>query len=660
MTKRVLAALLMVCLFAGLLPPIAYGASEHISTIRPSCAGYPSEDCYTSLSAWEAAQQRKLTPGGGGDNTWETVNCYSMQDTTAFVIDGWTTGSTNYIQIQTPSSERHPGYYSTSKFRLETSGAHSIEIREDYVRVYGLQIQLTSTSAYAGIYLDGQSASNEIRIAYNLIKGVVSGGAGYAHGIYVSETTAGYTNVYIWNNIIYDMFNTDYPNSTAQYGIRNQYGTVYAYNNTVYKAAVCYYADNGGTYPFYSVNNVGDCYDQNPSYYTDFSGTFTSSDYNASTDTTAPGGNSQTNADPVYENEGSDDFRLASGDTDCKENGTSDPGSGLFSDDIVGTSRPQSTNWDIGAFEVVAGGDADVNLTGESSTASPGSLSVSGDASISPTGESATASEGTLTVNVTGDGNVDLTGEQSVASTGDLSVSGDTAIPLAGESATSTPGSLSVSGDVDIPLSGESATSAHGTLDVTADVDIPLTGEQATGSPGDLSVSGDVDIDLTGEEATAYDGTLTVIAGGGGDANVNPTGEEATASLGSITVSADVNPSLSGEQANASTGSISVAGDTDIPLTGETATATDGTVAVSGDAQAPLTGEQVTAYSGSVTVSGDATVNLSGVVMVASAGSLNVSGVAIPPVGVERRIFEFDNAVREMEFDNERREFQVR
>lgn len=48
------------------------------------------------------------------------------------------------------------------------------------------------------------------------------------------------------------------------------------------------------------------------------------------------------------------DFTLLSGSTKCKDNGLTDPASGLFSDDITGATR--SGSWDIGPSEYASGG----------------------------------------------------------------------------------------------------------------------------------------------------------------------------------------------------------------------------------------------------------------------------------------------------------------
>jgi hypothetical protein len=339
--KRTLIALLFIALLCG----AGEAATEY--PIIVDTDGTQSPD-YTSLSAAEAgAQSRDYVT----NDELPVIYCRATAgdaDTSAVVVDGWPyLNSTHWLTITAIGAYRHSGVYDTNLWRLETSGT-ALTIQEDWVRVDGLQWYPTITTAASVIFLTGQSSSNHIEISNNIIRADISTGSGQGTGIFIYETTAAWTNAYIYNNIIYDIFNADYPNSTGQYGIYNQYGTAWLYNNTVYKAAVCYL---NGSYTAYAVNNLADCYDQNQSYYTDFSGTFTSSDYNASTDTTAPGGNSQTEIDPTYEAEGADDFHLASGDTACKDNGTSDPGSGLFSDDIDGDTR--SGSWDIGADEYV-------------------------------------------------------------------------------------------------------------------------------------------------------------------------------------------------------------------------------------------------------------------------------------------------------------------
>nr|MBS3809774.1 hypothetical protein [Desulfobacterales bacterium] len=81
-----------------------------------------------------------------------------------------------------------------------------------------------------------------------------------------------------------------------------------------------------------------------------------SGDYNISSDTTAPGSNSLINQDPydLFVDPDSGDYSLKSG-SNAIDAGT-DLSAEMDSVDIAGTSRPQGSAWDIGAFEYVSSG----------------------------------------------------------------------------------------------------------------------------------------------------------------------------------------------------------------------------------------------------------------------------------------------------------------
>ena len=77
-------------------------AAQVIRYVDPDAAGAANgtswADAYTSLSAWEAAEQTDLVSAGN----YHTVYCRSSggtDDTTPFAINSWTTGSSNYIVI---------------------------------------------------------------------------------------------------------------------------------------------------------------------------------------------------------------------------------------------------------------------------------------------------------------------------------------------------------------------------------------------------------------------------------------------------------------------------------------------------------------------------------------------------------------------------------
>lgn len=66
-----------------------------------------SISAYPSLSAWEAAEQTDLV--ADGDSHVVTCDNAGGDDSTAFTIDGWTTGASNPITIEANSNSYHDG-----------------------------------------------------------------------------------------------------------------------------------------------------------------------------------------------------------------------------------------------------------------------------------------------------------------------------------------------------------------------------------------------------------------------------------------------------------------------------------------------------------------------------------------------------------------------
>ena len=302
---------------------------------------------YTSLSAAEAgaidANHLNTADLVAGDYILN-IPCYydTGADTTAVVVDGYTTGTGNYIRIYTPNdtstevnhAQRHSGRWADDKYQLAPTGATTIlEIYDTYHRVDGLQIYHSNNSIgnYYSIYdrLDSAWISN------NIIKGTGSftyARQGIRAGSYVVATK-------IWNNIVYDF------SGGGSAGIGLTHGVVY--NNTIYNCS----------YGITTLNNNNVIKNNIVQGATDgYNGTFSSSsEYNIS-DT------SQADADEVntvfdgyktvpFVDADNDDFHLRSTDTVAKNNGLYDPGAGLFSTDIDGSPRDTSVNWDIGADE---------------------------------------------------------------------------------------------------------------------------------------------------------------------------------------------------------------------------------------------------------------------------------------------------------------------
>lgn len=323
-------------------------AEEAIAVIYQDCSGYGGpHPCYTSLSAWEADY------GGidfGGNPPGDLVaadkiavvrieGTWTLPDTQSLDIDGWTTDDAHYIHIYTTTEARHDGT-AGSGYRLEPSD-EPLFSTVAHLRIEGLEISGPSYDGHL-IYLAPDTAEGvgEIHFGYNLIHG---DGASTSSGImnYSCQGT-----LKAWNNIIYDVGE---PGYTA--GIQNGAGTAYLYNNTIVDIISGFAIRSGGDQVTVK-NNLTEAPGD------DFYGSFyPGSDFNASSDDSAPGFHSRRNQTFTFVDRGNHDFHL-----DPTDQGANNEGMDLstdvaltFQDDIDGTTR--SGAWDIGADEQPAAVD---------------------------------------------------------------------------------------------------------------------------------------------------------------------------------------------------------------------------------------------------------------------------------------------------------------
>jgi hypothetical protein len=259
-------------------------------------------------------------------------------DTSTVTIAAALMASPNILTVQADSADRHKGVYSSSYYRIERSNWSAISILYNYVRIYGLQLSVTSTSAGDNaVDIGTLTGTNRIDVAYCIIKGITTGSTSFNVGIAAAESN---TVLYAYNNIVY---NWDSTLGSAIYSG----GTGYIYNNTCY----------GSNYGIRSItasattvkNNL--CYNNTTDFGDDVAYNAASTN-NLSKDTTAPALNTYYISKTITFASAGTDFHLAAGDSDAIDKGASDPGSGLFSDDIDGVTR--SGTWDIGADEYVA------------------------------------------------------------------------------------------------------------------------------------------------------------------------------------------------------------------------------------------------------------------------------------------------------------------
>jgi hypothetical protein len=152
-----------------------------------------------------------------------------------------------------------------------------------------------------------------------------------------------------------------------------------------------------------------------------------------------------------------------------------------------------------------AGGDVTVALTGQSLTATAGTLTPANAVALS--GSALTAAAGTLTVS----NSVALSGSSLTASTGTLAPA--LSVPLSGAALSITAGTLTATGgdagNVTVALTGQSLTISAGTL--TPETSVALSGSGLTAAAGTLAP--ELAVALAGAALSVVAGTLTASGG---------------------------------------------------------------------------------------------------------------------------------------------------
>ena len=306
----------------------AYALSELLKTVKPSGGDY------TSLESCMNANEQNLVANDKFFNV-EIDDTWSSPDTTHVDIHNYVSDATRNIHIFTTATARHDGTASTG-YRLFIDGDEGILLfgYNIWVEIEGLIVEVTEDN---GMNFNGTAEA--VTVHHNIVK--MSSPAPYT---YDKAGISATKNTFSYNNIVYGFTTTSKSNAST--GIENGHAYGDAYNNTVYGCDV----GIGGYVT--AKNNIS--VNNNDA---DYSGTFNAaSTHNLASDTTAPEFNTFYDSKTitfVSTTTDSEDFHLASVDTDAIDLGTSL--SGDFTDDIDGDTRPQGSAWDMGADEYVSG-----------------------------------------------------------------------------------------------------------------------------------------------------------------------------------------------------------------------------------------------------------------------------------------------------------------
>lgn len=297
---------------------------------------------YSSLSAAEAG----IRADGTYNVNTNVINivCFAMTDTTAVAFSaGWNAVE---INISTDSTAGHAGKWDAggTKYLLQAANGAVLLLNSTTIIKFtltGMQVEITGQNANSQTCFTTYNcpAGVDVQISKNIFK--CSGHATYRNmGVYLGTTIIKFWNNVIWNCNTSIAYYTNTP-------IEMESVAHVLYNNTFSGGYVNAYLPSGSPV---GINNIFVGAGSAVSNGTWGGATnYNSSDYG----TTTGGANDRTSQTFTFTDSANGDFTLSANDAGAKRYGTPDPGSGLYSDDIIGYTRLNSSAWDIGASQYV-------------------------------------------------------------------------------------------------------------------------------------------------------------------------------------------------------------------------------------------------------------------------------------------------------------------
>lgn len=295
---------------------------------------------YTSLSAWEAAQQQDLATNDILMQVRVTASG-GAADTTACGISGWVTDATRYIDIAPVSGQEHAGIWDDAIYRIATSNTDApITITSSgtamFVQIRGLQIETTGSGLYTVRQFNGSADTIGIVIEKCIIRSS-------ATTLISRRRPATVGTILVRNNLCIVTTGTGRGWFGGTAGGTDD--TAYLDNNTF----VCNTTSTSGV----GIVAFGNTIARNNivnAFFEAYSATFTAgTDYNATdlNETPGTGSNNLVSQSFSFVDSGAGNYRLTNSLAGVDLSGT-------FTDDIIETVRPQGGEFDIGCFERLA------------------------------------------------------------------------------------------------------------------------------------------------------------------------------------------------------------------------------------------------------------------------------------------------------------------
>ncbi len=295
-------------------------------------------DAYSSMSAWEAAEETDLDTA----NDIHIANFRASSgtdDTTATTLLGWTTSVADYIHLL---GNQVSGIFDSSKYVLTTTtGAFVLSVLEENVLIEKLQVyqqRVTDSNAIL-VNAPGQQGITINKCIVRLVD------AANVHSGIISTAAGAGSVIDIINSIIYDV-----GTGGSARGVRSNDAdlTMNLLNTTIYNSTLGVVRSNGTV----TAKNcaIFNCTD-------DFNGAATIN--NCATEQGAGEGTAGVAITQTADNYAAlvvdaagGNFNVTDASSELYNAGTN---IGAPPDDIIGTARPQAVTTDIGAFELFVG-----------------------------------------------------------------------------------------------------------------------------------------------------------------------------------------------------------------------------------------------------------------------------------------------------------------